>query len=256
MNRYLCLVFIISVLFLRGSVIHAQVFSLDLPTNPMNPGFNNQLTLNGNFQNGNTVLSDATTAFRTDYLDQNFRITLELNYEHGTNTGVQYAHNGQSLIRCLEGIPSTRFELEGVVSTQYDAILQLDNRFIYGAGVRINLFGIQDSQVTTNLTYGLGLISDTETNTNMPQTSSIRIVNYIAFLWNITPTITLNTTTRSRISLQNSSDHLEDFIGKISIPLLAQFTLNLELDLNYDSEPAPGVKKWDTQFINGLTWSF
>ncbi len=70
-----------------SSPIYGQVFSLDLPSYDLNPVWNTQFTVNGNFQGGNTILSDISWGVREDYVTTGNRTSLELNYEYGTQDG-------------------------------------------------------------------------------------------------------------------------------------------------------------------------
>ena len=81
--------------------VQAQVFSLDLPTYTLNPGWNTQFSVNGNFQGGNTILNDISWGIREDYVTTGNRTSIEINYEYGTQGGSMYADNGLILLRNL-----------------------------------------------------------------------------------------------------------------------------------------------------------
>lgn len=235
--------------------IWGQVFSIDLPSYSLNPGWNTQLSLNGNFQSGNTVLSDFSWGVREDWVATGNRYSLELNHDYGTNSGQLYSDNQQLLFRNVRYVNSF-LGWEGFISTEYDQIKLLADRTMVGGGVRLTVLGVQDSQVSTNMTYGLGFLNESDTLSDSSNSQAYRLVNYISLLWNLTPTVQLNATVRSLLNTADFGDHRAHFVGIVSVQLLGNISLNSQLNLDYDSRPPVGVLKLDSQFTQGVTWKF
>ncbi len=237
------------------SVVQAQVFTLDLPNNPLDPGFNHQVGLNMNLQSGNTQSNDISGSYRMDYVLPKSRTTVEFSYENASQSGSVYTDTGQASVRYIQKINSS-YEWEGVLLQSYNRLQQINSRTDLGAGLRFNLAGVQDSTVSPNVMYGLGMLGESQTLASSQNQTEIRLVNYVSWLWNVTPTITCSSTIRSLLNTGNFGDHRADLNTSLSFAVTSQISLTMTLALNYNSVPAPGVQVLDTQWTNGITWGF
>ncbi len=241
--------------FLGLSVpVFAQVFSLDLPGTTLQPGFNTQLNLNGNFQSGNVSLSDLSWSSREDYLFSTSRLTVILSHETGTQAGVVYTNSGVTSVRYIQPL-SPLFEMEELMSHEYNSSQQLDYRYLAGGGLRVAVVGPQDVQSGTNVTYGLGVLNESQSQSGVG-TQAFRLVNYVAGFWAVTPSLNVNTTTRMLNNIANFSDFRSDFVGKVSLALTSSWSVNMELDLNYNNVQVPGVMRLDSQLTSGVNLNF
>ncbi|NBV42274.1 DUF481 domain-containing protein [bacterium] len=207
-----------------------------------------------NNQGGNTVLSDTQYGFRTDYLGNQFRCALELNYEYGSAGGALYANNGAALFRYIGSNPSP-WNWETVISQEYDVMQSLVGRFNIGAGLRMNIVGAAASG-GNNLAYGVGALYETQTFTGVPTTQSIRLVNYLSWGWTFTSSTSLTGVVRSLNNTNNLSDYRSSVSCTLTTQLTNQIALTTQYQLDYTTNPASGALPLDTQLTNGLTVSF
>ncbi|MGE4170502.1 MAG: DUF481 domain-containing protein [Candidatus Margulisiibacteriota bacterium] len=237
------------------SSVQAQVFILDLPGYPLNPGFNNQLNFNQNSQGGNTVLNDTQWSFRTDYVSTGNRVVVAWNSEYGVQSGAVYANKGTFGIRNVGSI-SGLFDLELMLSNQYNYPQQIQNRFMAGGGIRMILLGTQDQAATVNLSLGLGALNENQTFVAGGTKQETRLVNYLAWLWNINSNLTFNSSLQTLVNVTQFSDFRQNAVLKLTCQLTSNLALNSQFDYQYNSQPQSGVLPTDTHFSNGVTWTF
>jgi len=89
-----------------------------------------------------------------------------------------------------------------------------------------------------------------------PETKLLRSTNYLAMLWRITPSTSLQLVGYFQVDVARWSDYRILLDGALTVGITNTLSLSLVLHYRYDNEPVPTVKPFDLDLRNEITFSF
>ena len=84
--------------------------------------------------------------------------------------------------------------------------------------------------------------------------SLVRSTNYLVVQWNIDDRLALFSTTYYQVDLRRLSDYRILWEGRLGFTVTKRLSLTLNLNLRYDSEPPRGIKHYDLELTNGVSY--
>ncbi len=220
-------------------------------------GFTGAFELSLKVEDGNTQLMAASTGLKlqlTRGLSTNFILG---NYEYGESDGVKDKNKGFLHLRHIRQTTKSH-AWEGFLQASFNEFTKLSLRSLLGAGVRLTLGEVSDRRASY---LGLGAFYEhEELDTDEPDEANsedaIRANSYLVFKYHFNDNVSLVSSTYFQPSLEDLSDHraIEDL--SLVSDLTKSLSLNVGIDIAYDSEPPVDVKKTDTSIKVGLVINF
>lgn len=254
--RHLLLLFALCALLLTSSA-QSQVNTESL-VRSARAGFSGRLGFGFGFNAGNSEFfrwqADARLDYRTDWLSA-FAVG---NIEQGTANERVFLNRGFVHLRFISNV-DTLFHPEIFVQREFNEFILLKERTLAGAGARLNLLHLSpdDSLMSLRLTLGIGAMWENEKFTGEnPETKLLRSTNYLALLWRITKSASLQIIGYFQVDVMRLNDHRILLDGALRVGITDALSLALTLNYRYDNEPVPTVRPFDIDLRNAITFSF
>ncbi len=254
LQRYFVLVFIIG-LFVSTAESQVNTESL-LRSN--RPGFSMQSELGFGFNAGNSEFFRWRVALRLDYQTDLLYAFAVGNLEQGTANEQVFLNRGFVHLRNIFNL-DTLLRPEVFVQREFNEFILLKERTLVGGGLRLYLLHplANDSLMSLQLTAGFGVMWENEKFTgDNPETKLLRSTNYLAMLWRITPSTLLQLVGYFQIDAARLSDYRILLDSSLTVGITNALSLSLILHYRYDNEPVSGVKTFDIDLRNAITFSF
>ena len=258
----------------------AQVNTESMRVGAEEPGWASTIDLSSSLQRGNTERDNLGAGARVQYAwlhangepetgegeetnDEDVQrptnvIFLTSNYSFTRLNENRFVNNALSHLRFIRE-HSARFSYEAFGQHQFNEFTRLEQRLLFGGGVRFRV--LQDPRAEVFL--GTGYMLERET-LDLPaalpdarRSEHHRSTNYVTVRYN-------SEDERLRLVetlyFQTRVDQVEDYrlLSETSfeIQLLRRLALAISLNVTHDSEPPTGVKETDVVLSNSLRYSF
>jgi len=247
------------------STLAAQVNTEALRREDLAPGLHTTLGADLGVIAGNSDLLQLKSNLRFDYRSGGNHFFLVGQYQQG-RTDTLFINKGFAHLRGVRAL-GPRYYVEGFLQREFNEFIALEDRQLVGGGVRIRWRQRQDPSEKPpplQLNTGIGLMWEREQIDTTGQASGdpvhgavaslIRSTNYLVVRWQLDDRLALFSTTYYQVDLGRFSDYRILWEGRLGVNLTKRLSLTLNLDLRYDSEPPEGIKPYDLEITNGVSY--
>ncbi len=263
--RYLSIHSIVLCTLSLASLLSAQVNTEALRREDLAPGLHTTLGADLGLIAGNSSLLQLKSNLRFDYRKGGSHFFLVTQYQQGS-TDTLFINKGFAHLRGVRAL-RPRLQVEGFLQREFNEFINLEDRQLAGGGVRIRW--IQrlepaEEPPPLQLNTGIGLMWERERIDTTGEASGdpehgavaslVRSTNYFVVQWKVDDRLTLFSTTYYQVDLRRPSDYRILWEGRLGITLTKRLSLTLNLDLRYDSEPPTGIKHYDLEITNGVSY--
>lgn len=205
---------------------------------------------------GNTDIFRFNTDLRMDFRKGKNSGFIIGQLAYGEKNDVSYIDKGLVHLRYIRDV-SSKFLFETFVQKEFNDFLLLEKRELLGLGVRFHLINQSGEWGKFNLYAGVGVMYEIESfnpSSDLIQkedSSFLKSTNYISTDYSSKKFSIKNVTYfQTNFDENRSSRIYSDF--KLSVKLSKLLSYTAGINYRYDSNPAPTVKNYDLQIINGL----
>jgi len=201
----------------------------------------------GSFQKkrGNTDKTEQEYGGRIQYDTANSITWIQGSKESTEVRDTKTDDNSYLQLRYIHQLYSPAFAWEGFAQTKQDKFKSLQERLLYGAGLRFRLY---KSEEYGRFFLGLGAfheeISYTDSN---PDEKNNRLSSYISYEKKINKTFEISFISYFQPKLDDESDYISATLAEMTIHLTQVLDLSYILEYDYDSTPPLDVQKSDTK---------
>lgn len=252
--------------FLLTSLLTAQVNTEALRREDLSHGLHTTLGADLGLMAGNSDLLQLKSNLRFDYLGGGNHFFLVIQYQQGSKDQRRFINKGFAHLRGVRAL-RPRLHVEGFLQREFNEFIALEDRQLAGGGLRIRWRQRQDSSEKPpplQLNTGIGLMWERERIETTGQASGdpvhgavaslVRSTNYLVVSWQLDERLALFSTTYYQVDLRRFSDYRILWEGRLGVNLTKRLSLTLNLDLRYDSEPPTGIKHYDLEITNGVSY--
>ncbi len=205
---------------------------------------------------GNTNLFRFNTDLRLDFRKGKNSGFLMGNLAYGEKSEVSYIDKGFVHLRFIRDI-SGKFLFEAFLQKEFNDFLLLEKRELAGLGLRFHLINQSGEWGKFNIHLGMGMMYEIERfnpSSDLIQkedSSILKSTNYISIDY-ISKKFSIKNVTyfQSDFGKDSSSRITSDLKFSVKLSKLLSYTAGI--NYRYDSNPAPTVKNYDLQIVNGL----
>ena len=132
---------------------------------------------------------------------------------------------------------------------------------MFGGGVRFTPFSFSrnEDEPERSFRFGVGLMHENERftdETGEPHTSILRSTNYISFKWGVKERFVFSTTCYYQVDVTRISDFRIIADGSLGFNLTEQLLFTVNYTYRYDNEAPQGLKDFDLDITNGISYLF
>jgi putative salt-induced outer membrane protein YdiY len=210
------------------------------------------ITLGGNNTQGNTQTKAINSAARITVRAHRQRLNLEVKYNYGEAGDTVTARNSLASVK-YDYFLSKKVFLNAMSLFEKDTFQRLNLRMTFGAGVGYQF--LESRRKTLSIEVGMAYVNEHFTTTESHSTPSAHWA--LKYDHAVIP---------DRLSVFHKHDGYYDLAAGNAMRILAdqgvrvvvyqQLFVNLEYDVRFNSQPAPGRKKLDEAYIFGLGYQF
>ncbi|MBA7711287.1 hypothetical protein ES703_120245 [subsurface metagenome] len=250
---------------LLAPLLSAQVNTEALRREDLTPGLHTTLGADLGLIAGNSSLLQLKSSLRFDYLTGGNHFFLVTQYQRGS-TDTLFINKGFAHLRGVK-VLKPRLQIEGFLQREFNEFINLEDRQLAGGGVRIRWLQRQDTAEESpplQLNTGIGLMWERERIDTTGQASGdpyhgavaslVRSTNYLVVRWQLDDRLALFSTTYYQVDLGRFSDYRVLWEGSLGVTLTRRLSLTINLNLRYDSEPPEGIKPYDLEITNGVSY--
>jgi len=222
-------------------------------------GFSGNVSLSAGLASGNSDFVKVNSGLRIDYAGNGYAFFVVGNYEFEEANEAKVVHKGFAHLRNIIKLQK-EYYLELFVQKEFNEFILLEDRNLAGAGLRINLPELFCDSVSTpfQVFAGIGFMYENE-QYNIPssqETNLVRSTNYLTFKWQINATLSFISINYFQFDINKFHDYRFMTDTSLNFLILKNLSFNSAVSFRHDNEPVPDVKKYDLEFMNGLTFGF
>lgn len=224
---------------------------------------------NFSFIKGNSSIFQSRVNSRWDYVLEESRFFVIVNHKISSKDDQIFINQGFGHLRGVKDLNAT-LQAELYLQQEYNEFINLESRKLVGVGFRFKARDIaQNSGGSTKMAIvvGLGMMFEQEKMDAGPlgvlgdpvhgeEARLLRSSNYIVLNWSPTDLITLGSTSYYQVDIKRFEDFRLLSQSQAKLGLTAHLSLDLNLNLRYDSEPPANIKDLDLEFSHGFTYTF
>ena len=248
-------------LFFLVASARAQVNIETLRRLDSKPGWYNDITLSLTYQSGNTDLLRFKSSLRSDYWFGKYHTFGIATLQQGEQGGKLYTDKGFIHLRGARSIIE-HLGIEIFLQKQFNESILLQDRNLAGGGLRISALKQRTDKKNTgmNLYLGIGGMWENETINDKGhgevETNIIRSTNYISAAWRIDKRFAVVVTGYYQPYTRRFSDFRILSESRLEVHVTKTVSINIRLNIRYDSEPPTDVEAHDLEIVNGLSYKF
>lgn len=253
----LCILILFAAFTFSGS---AQVDTEAYRKYSLEPGLFNTMALNLGYNSGNTNFIKIKAAYRADYYAGDFYSFLIGNLEYKEGNEELITNKGFVHLRLIYNAAEL-FHPELFLQKEFNKFILLKDRNLAGAGARLHLINVNpvaDSLSKINFYLGIGAMYEEETYSSEPfaSTSLLRSTNYVNFIWEIDKRTEFNIVTYFQVNVARFKDFRILCNTGLKFKIIEKLKFIVNMSLRFDNEPIWGVKKYDFELNNGISFEF
>jgi len=242
-----------------GGLLAVQSVSLSNveKINPPPVAWTGSIAISGSLTQGDTDSEQLGATLGLSRRGENDRFLVDAQYLFGKQkiNGVTSTTNDQWFIQPAYNYFFTkRFYVNASVRVEKNRIQNLDIRVTPGLGLGYQI--VERPDFNANVEGGLAWVYEDYTNIGKPSENvSLRLAYHVdKTLWDSKLKVFSDCTYFP--SIQNVSNYLVLFDAGLRLALTKTMFSELRGEADYDSHPAPGAHRTDTQLILGVGWTF
>ena len=208
------------------------------------------LKVNGQTGNADKFAGEASslTLHRSDANEY----LLAGKYRYGESRHVKDTHEGNIHLRYTRQVNAWAAG-EVFEQTEFDEFKNLKRRDLLGGGLRSRL----EKKEANAVFLGTGLFYEHEDFTgNIESEETVRANIYLSFVRTFSDHVSGSIVAYYQPSFEGLNDTRAQLDSALQVKLAERLALTVEYDLQYDSEPAPGVKQLNTTYLMGLAYAY
>ena len=249
---------VIFLLIIITTATAAQVNTEAIRNSSIKNGFRSKIDLLFGLNAGNSEYISGEANLRLDYIGDGFRtfVAGQIAYKEGNEEVI--SNKGFLHGRYIYEL-SDVFEPELFIQKEYNDFVLLSDRNLAGGGMRWAIFNsdfVADSLQEFDLFLGVGAMYEMEEINQQPTiiTEILRSTNYLTLLWKPSENFLLNSVTYFQVDVNRLADHrvLNDTNLKFKITEAVSFVFSMSY--RFDSEPPTGIKMYDLELKNGISF--
>lgn len=186
-----------------------------------------------------------TSHLQWDNNSWSFLLLNEINLDRAGE--VDFENDGFQHIRISYHLNKT-YSHESFIQNQFDPVRKIDNRKLFGSGMRIRL--------SESNYLGVSSFYEIENLTNNNINKDIRLGSYLQLDYNISENIHLLSTTYYQPNMKKFKDFKTSSQTQLNFEFKKGFSFINSIEMIYDSCPAIGVKTFSYSFQNGVQYNF
>lgn len=228
----------------------------------LQPGLHTGLNLDVVVVAGNSKLLRIKTTLRFDYLKGKTHTLLAGSFQQGRqgSSDTLFINKGFVHLRRTRSLGGGLY-FEGFVQKEFNDFIRLKDRSLAGGGLRIRWLEAgtdEDGNPALRLHTGLGFMWEQERlkDCEAPRAELVRSTNYVVLRWEPDARRLFQVTTYFQVDVERSRDHRVLMDGGLAFALTGKLSLVIRLNARYDHEPPEGVKNYDIELTNGLSFVF
>ena len=220
---------VIVITFLWISFLYNQVNTEALRSDNQLPGIQHNMELDFAYISGYTEIIELNGSYRADYVSSsNWYGFLIWKYDRAYEKSKEeyFTYKGFSHLRIAKLIMA-RTDIEGFFQKEFNHFIDLENRELAGVGLRVNQFD--------DLSWGLGIMGETEKYQNLPQEQNIiKLTNYLNYTIKLLEIFEIQNILYYQFKLEKLEDYRILWDGKLKILGLKGISFHIKCHYRYD----------------------
>jgi hypothetical protein len=161
--------------------------------------------------------------------------------------GVNFENDGFQHFRLSKHI-NPRYTSETFVQNQFDPVRKIENRKLFGSGVRMKL--------SEKNFIGVSTFYELESLTNDVANKDIRLSTYLQLDFEISEKIQILSTTYLQPNIKQFLDFKLSTESQLNFEITKNLSFTNTIEAIYDTYPASGVKEYSYSLQNGIQYKF
>lgn len=239
----------------------AQVNIETLRKTKLDKGFHLNISTKFGILAGNSENSTISGNLRIDYLFDAYHLFLIANSARGKSDDELYQDKGFLHLRGVKKITGF-YAVEAFAQEEFNDFILIKERNLFGGGIRLTPLP-ETSPKKGNSHFsshiGIGLMQETERFNDGAQendTHILRSTNYLSLKWEIKEWLLFSSTCYYQVDTTRLSDYRILFDGSLGFNLTDQLLFTVNCNYRYDNEPPNGLRNFDLDLTNGISYIF
>jgi len=263
------LILIILGMVLSTESVNSQVNTESMRKHDHELGSHFMVGANLSFIRGNSSIFQSRLKSRWDYVLEQGRFFVMVDHKISSKDDQIFINQGFGHLRGVKAL-NHRLQTELYLQQEYNEFINLQSRNLVGLGLRFNNRDITQASSSSSkmaIVLGMGLMFEQEKMDGGPQgvlgdpvhgelASLLRSSSYIVLNWSPAPMLTLGSTSYYQVDTKRFADFRILSQSQARLGLTEKLSLDLTLNLRYDSEPPANIMDLDLEFSQGLTYTF
>jgi len=235
---------------LTFSLAWCQVNTESMRGDNQSPSVTHDMTLDFSYFLGNSEIIQLMGSYQMDYLtNSNWYGLLAIQYNRAFEKDKEdFSNKGFVHLRTARPIMA-RTDIEGFMQKETNHLIDLENRELLGAGLRINQF--------EDLYWGTGIMHEMEKYNNIPQEQNfIKSTNYINYKTNILQTAELKNVIYYQFKLEHPGDYRILWNGNLTFQASKGISFHINTHYRFDKSIINPDGDSYFEISNGLGFHF
>jgi len=232
--------------FLFPFTHYAQIVNIESLRNENNKQFNGYIKIAYDFKKVNEIDWEMENEIFLNWNYKSWTIYLinEINLDRGA--GIDFSNDGFQHLRINNKINS-KTTIESFFQNQYDPIRKIDNRILFGGGLRRNIF---------NHYFGISSFFEQEKLNYSTKENNLRLNSYLNLNYNLNKLMIIYSTLYFQPKINSFNDYRFSNETEITFKISKKFFFSNKIEISYDSFPAIGIPNTLINYKNGFSYKF
>lgn len=222
-------------------------------------GFFGKVSLAAGLASGNSEFVNVKSAARVDYAGKDFDFFLVGNYEFQEAKSEKVVNKGFAHLRSIITLNSS-LSLEFFLQKEFNQFILLEDRNLAGSGLRLDVVKLfsDENDSPVEIFGGAGLMFENELYdiSVSPETNLFRSTNYLTIKWQVNEGFSFIAINYFQFDVERLNDYRIVSDTGVNFLITKNLSFNSSLSWRFDNEPVEGVKNYDLELTNGITFSF
>lgn len=240
------------------TIVYGQVNTEKLRNFEAKEGLQNTAGFGLGFLAGNSEQYRITGQYRLDWLVSHYYSFLIMNYERGKSGGELFSDRGFVHARVGRDL-NNDWILEAFAQKEFNKLISLKDRQVIGGGLRYEIRKSDTSETPQKILLGLGtgIMYERELTTEPAQKKKlVRSTNYLSLTWFAHNGLSFSSTTYFQMDFRQSSDFRVLDESSLAFSITKSLSFITSINLRFDHEPPPDIKKYDIAVTHGINVRF
>ena len=240
MNKILLLIFLPEILF-------SQVVNVEGKRQSDDKGWSGTTEFSFDYNESEQIDWELNNTSYLQWDNESWSLLLlnEINYDRAG--GVDFENDGFQHLRISKHL-NPRYTSETFIQNQFDPVRKIENRKLFGSGVRMKL--------SEKNFIGASTFYELETLTNNMENNDVRLSTYLQLDFDISEKIQFLTTTYVQPNIKQFTDFKLSTESQLNFEITKNLSFTNTIEAIYDTYPAYGVKELSYRLQNGIQFNF